>query len=322
MNNKIYISLLLIATIGASIVHLRSDTIFGCPAITSGDRYISYCQATGYGDFDHGAWWFNLEPEATKAAAAADLLLVGNSRMGYAFSSEASQGWLKENAQRPFLLGFAFWPQVLFHRAMLQKLNPKPRVYIINLDDFFEEQASEPARMVMEDPNALSRYRDKQRWQNLQQAVCSRFAKVCGDSYAITRDRQTGSWKLIGAITTHMNATSDIDKPNLETVARETEIGRKFLDQLAVDRSCVFFTSVPTVDTQRGTSQAIAEGLGVQFVAPQVDDLLTFDGSHLDPPSAERWAAAFFEEAGPKIKQCLQGNAPATSTAHNASGAN
>jgi hypothetical protein len=312
----VYLSVILVAVLAASYLHLRDDTIFGCPAVLTADQYISYCNTTGYGDFDHGAFWFNLEPQATQAAAAADVLLVGNSRLGYAFSSDAAESWLTQNTQRHFLLGFAFWPQVLFHRAVLQKLNPHARVYVINLDDFFEEKASAPAHMVMEDPGARSHYRSKQVWQTLQHAVCGRVSSVCGDSYAIVRNRRTGSWRLTGVITRHSNATSDNEKPDVEAVARETAIGRKFLDGLGVDRRCVIFTVVPTVGTPFGTSAAIAQALDVQFVAPQVDDLLTFDGSHLDPPSAERWAAAFFDAAGPKIRDCLQ-DRPRATTARN-----
>jgi len=39
-----------------------------------------------------------------------------------------------------------------------------------------------------------------------------------------------------------------------------------------------------------------------------VDNLNTFDGSHLDAVSAERWSASFLETAGPRIRQCLADN--------------
>jgi hypothetical protein len=46
--------------------------------------------------------------------------------------------------------------------------------------------------------------------------------------------------------------------------------------------------------------------LGSELIAPQVDGLRTFDGSHLDAASAERWSAAFLDAAGPRIRECLK----------------
>jgi hypothetical protein len=53
------------------------------------------------------------------------------------------------------------------------------------------------------------------------------------------------------------------------------------------------------------TAGAVANALGLTLVSPDLDGLLTFDGIHLDPPSAERWSKAFFDAAGPQIRKCL-----------------
>jgi hypothetical protein len=310
-----YVSLILVAVLAAAYYRLRADSIFACQPVTSPDEYISYCQSDGYGDFDHGAFWFNLEPVATQSAAKAEVLFVGNSRMEYALSSNAADTWLTQNAPSHYLLGFAFFPRVLFHRAVLKKLNPHARVYIVNIDNFFEEDASAPARSVMQDPQARSHYRNKQFAQRLQRAVCGRVSALCGNSYAILKNRHTGAWDVAGRFQVHSNATYDNPKVDPEVVARETPIGRQFVASLGVDRHCVIFTLVPTVDTPSATSTAIAQALGVDFIAPQVDDLLTFDGSHLDRASAERWSGAFFEAAGDRIRQCLASHVPPTSTA-------
>jgi hypothetical protein len=309
-----YIVIVLVAVVAGSYYRLRNDTIFACQAGGySGERYLSYCQSDGYGDFDHGAFWFNLEPAATHAASSADVLFIGNSRMEYGFSSEVSQQWLARNAARYFLLGFAYHPRVLFQGALVRRLNPRARVYVINLDSFFEENASVPARTVMEDPSAPSHYRYKQLWQLLHRAVCGSLTRLCGNSYAIFKDRRTGVWEASGRISAN-EATSDESTVDAAAVERETRSGQRFLDSLSVDRRCVIFTLVPTVDTPSLTSAAIASALHVDFIAPKVEDLLTFDGSHLDGPSAERWSAAFFDAAGERIRQCL-GDRPAATLA-------
>ena len=311
----LYIAVVLIAVLAGAYYRLRVETIFGCQAGGySNKQYLSYCQADGYGDFDHGAFWFNLEPEATRSAASADLLFVGNSRMEYGFSSAVSQHWLAANASPYFLLGFAYHPRVLFQRALLHRLNPRARVYVINLDSFFEENASVPARTVMDDPDARSHYRGKQLWQVLHRAVCGSIRGFCGNSYAIFKDRRTGVWQSSGLISAN-EATTEETGVDQAVVEREILSGSKFLDSLHVDRRCVIFTLVPTVDTPLPTSAAIAAALHVEFISPKVEDLLTFDGSHLDRPSAERWSAAFFDAAGDRIRECLRDRSHSTLSA-------
>lgn len=300
----IYIAIVLAAVLAASYYRLRTDSLFGCQATGySANDYLSYCQTTGYGDFEHGAIWFNLEPEATRAASAADVLFVGNSRMEYGFSTDAAREWLTDHTPSYFLLGFAYHPQVVFEQAVLEKLRTRARVYIINLDIFFQEKASIPARMVMEQPGARERYQRKQAWQTVHRAVCSRLTFICGNSYVIFKNRHTGMWRGVGLISANDAASVDANVDERE-VAGEVAAGEKFLQKLGVDRSCVIFTLVPTVDAPRASSAAIAKALGVDFIAPEQEDLLTFDGSHLDRQSAERWSGAFFDAAASKIRQC------------------
>ena len=93
--------------------------------------------------------------------------------------------------------------------------------------------------------------------------------------------------------------------PNPDVVAKYTATAREFLSHVAVDQACVILTDIPTVNTKRGTAVAIASALGKELIAPELDGLQTYDGSHLDRPSAERWSQAFFQAAGPKIRRCL-----------------
>ena len=64
-------------------------------------------------------------------------------------------------------------------------------------------------------------------------------------------------------------------------------------------------TIVPTKETRRAEAQAIAQALGVTFIAPHVEDLTTFDGSHLNVQSVARWSTAFLGAAGPVLERCV-----------------
>src|SRR5215471_16448074 len=83
---------------GAAIVafgyYLRFENILACQADGYGiDRYLAYCGSDGYGEYDHGALWFELEPDATESARRAKVLFLGNSRMQLAFSTRATEDW-------------------------------------------------------------------------------------------------------------------------------------------------------------------------------------------------------------------------------------
>jgi hypothetical protein len=81
--------------------------------------------------------------------------------------------------------------------------------------------------------------------------------------------------------------------------------GERFLSTLPVNPECQILTMIPTVNTASGTARALASRLRRELVDPRLADLTTFDESHLDVASAERWSRAFFEAAGPRIRTCL-----------------
>jgi hypothetical protein len=72
---------------------------------------------------------------------------------------------------------------------------------------------------------------------------------------------------------------------------------------------------VPTVNTPIGTARAVAKALGRPFVAPTPRGLQTFDASHLDSVSAERWSDAFLTDAAAGIRKCFAEDVDAGSDA-------
>ena len=66
-------------------------------------------------------------------------------------------------------------------------------------------------------------------------------------------------------------------------------------------------TYVWTTANDRANAAALAARLDLPFVSPEVEGLTTFDGSHLDPASAERFSRAFFAEAERYLVPCMSG---------------
>jgi len=301
----LYISLILTVAFCAGGYSLRKYGIFGCQASGYGsDRYLGYCGATSYGDYDHGAIWFGLEPAAITAATNAHVLFIGNSRTQFAFSSKATADWFSSLSESYYLLGFSHWENYTFEAPLLHNLRPKAKVYVINIDLFFERSETGPGKTVMRDESAKTRYEEKRKWQRIHERICTTFSAVCGDDIAIFRSRRTGAWRVTDwrFQSEPVSYDDDVDQKMVSSYAASAS---QFLPSLSMDRGCTILTIVPTVKTSIGTAKAIASGLGLNFVAPRLDGLVTFDQVHLNEESAQRWSAAFFEKAGPQIRKCL-----------------
>jgi hypothetical protein len=291
---------------GAFVYKLRVDGIFACPASGYGSNaYLTDCTAKTYGDYDHGAFWFDLEPQALRAAAGANVLFVGSSRLQFAFSGKATASWFSALGIRHYLFGFSHSETVAFFEPLLSKIRPRARIYVINVDRFFDDRVSPPTEEILRNRDILKRYQEKRTWQSLHKGLCSALPLACGNAVAVYRTRETGVWRRTGSGRLKAMQVSDGRPSNVERWDHYAKLGEKFLAQLPVDRGCVILTIVPTVETKRAEATAIAAKLGHPLLAPQIDDLHTFDGSHLDEASAERWSAAFFRQAGPLIQRCV-----------------
>jgi len=317
----IYIMILVGAFVASSAYHFRVDNIFACPASGyTSDRYLANCDAANYGDYEHGAYWFDLEPAAVTSAASADVLFLGDSRVQFAFSTAATAQWFSSASITYHLLSFVAFENSIFARALLHRLKPTAKVYVIPVAEFFQRSEAPVAKVVMHDDAARSRYTVKRRWQFIHKAVCMKLAAICGHAFAVFRSRRTGMW-----YTSQLSMFENRDRPisydeqiDEGKIAEAIAIGRIFLSELPVKTECVILTVVPTVGTKVTVANAIANGLGKLLVVPQnLDGLQTFDGTHLDHASAERWSEAFLNTAGPQIQKCLEvthhgGNAAAS----------
>jgi len=306
-----YLLIVLAAVLGTSGYSLRKDGLFSCQAAGyASNDYLAYCQATSYGDYDHGAFWFGLEPGATRSAANAEVLFLGNSRLQLGFSTAASAEFFGGISARYFLLGFSHYANIAFEAPLLQRLNPRATVYVINTDRFFQQVESPPAEAVMHDTTAKGHYERKRLAQRVHRWLCGSMSALCRNEYVIFRSRETGSWSVSGGQIMNVPVSYD-GRADQDRLKEYVAAGREFLGSLPVRRECVILTLVPYVKTDVETARAVAAALGLTLIAPQPDGLSTFDGGHLDDESAERWSAAFFKAAGPRISQCLTAGAAA-----------
>jgi hypothetical protein len=165
-------------------------------------------------------------------------------------------------------------------------------------------------KTILHDPEAQHKYETKQVWQRVHERTCGAFAGLCRNKFVVFRSRETGAYYTEGTAEEKIAPVSFDQIVNPTVVDSNIAAAINFLSHFA-DGKCVILTNVPFVETKIGIASAIAEGIGKKLVAPAFPEgLRTFDGYHLDQPSAERWSQAFFLAAGPEIRSCLEEKGP------------
>lgn len=306
----IFIGVIIAAMLAASAYGLRSNGIFACQAVDpSIPSYLAYCQANQFGDYDHGAFWFGLEDEILEFASRADVLFVGNSRMQFGLSSNAMSRPLQDSGVSYYLLGFSHMENYQFAGPIIDKIEPAASLVVVNVDLFFEDRLSPPARDVMTDAESLNRYRQKKRWQRVHEFLCASAPAVCGSEIAFYRSRQDGSWYRKGG--DFEGRASDVvfdESIDARAVDQYTPSATSFLQRFRGTRTCIVLTNTPQSGTSLGTARALAERLDLPLIAPTPGGLKTFDGSHLDRNSAERWSGAVSDALAPFVDNCVGKN--------------
>ena len=138
-----YISVILVMTLVVYMYQLRTQSIFACPAnFYDSDHYIVYCGARGYGEYERGPFWFDLEPSARAFAKNADVLFLGDSRLQVGFSTAATANWFSAASTRYYLLGFGGLENMVFAGGLLRRIQPKATVYVMHVDGFLTRSES------------------------------------------------------------------------------------------------------------------------------------------------------------------------------------
>jgi hypothetical protein len=304
-----YLAILFCAAILAFPVLLTFQVApIGCPVPNSSRRFLAFCRNGAYQDFEHGAYALGLRPAAVAAVRRAPVLFLGNSRLVLGFSTAATARAFAAADLRYYLLGFGYGETDGFARTLLRDLALNPRAVVIDVDPFFDGELGEPARFLRDHPvRAALEYRAKAVAAALFAAVCPVRAKhwPCGGALALLRADDDGSWELLGP---DLDQATPFAARNGKPADPAPFIadGRGFLAELGVPADCVVLTTVPSpqrpLDAE--TVRRIAEGLGAVWAEPTLDDLASFDRSHLTRDSAERWSAALLDEIMPILRRC------------------
>ena len=126
--SALYIGIVLLAVLASYAFWLKTRSIFACQAPGySADRYLAYCGGANYADFEHGAFYFNLEPPSLDYARNADVLVIGNSRLQVALSNDATADWFKQAQARYYLMAFSYNEDMVFTDDAVEEIETARR---------------------------------------------------------------------------------------------------------------------------------------------------------------------------------------------------
>lgn len=286
----------------------------GCDWRDAQDGYfLGYCNDEEFGDYEHGAYYFNLEPNATRHLAKAEVIFLGNSRAQFAFSTEAVQKFFELHPVPYYLMGFGYGEPSEFPSVLLREYRPPIKSIVVNTDPFFKPgKLKKPAQEVLNGSRKTYwAFAAKKIAAPIQQSVCGILPALCAPPLlSIYRSEATGAWYTKGAVqeTQCRIATEPRKRKELST-DQTTELAaraRAFLTEFAIDPSCAVFTSPPNERVDGASiAKALAQSVGAQFILPNLAGIVTLDGSHLEQQSAERWSAAFLQEYAPIMERCV-----------------
>lgn len=275
----------------------------------SADAYIAYCLDRDYGDFEHEAFYFDLN-HTGRALAETQVLFLGNSKLQYAFSRDNVAPFFDERSTRFLLMGFGHGEQSRFPQMVLERNPARPALVVINVDPFFTDGITEPAAFPAQHP--IAGYIDalfKSLIQVPRAWICQKWPTpaLCEGQPAMMRSEITGQWNVASFKPDPdppfpVQAPAPIaDEALRQWLARAKVIAPAFLK--TVNARCVVFIAVPS-DAGTVYAELLAAELGVRFIGPEAAGLTTIDRIHLDGKSAIAWSDAFLRDLDPIGRAC------------------
>lgn len=317
-NRRAYLALFIVVSGFVGLGYRAADrwwASIGCYAPWPAGYFLAYCSSAQFGDYEHGAYYYNLEPEAVAALKRSDVLFFGTSRAQFALSTRTLQEFFAERGIAPYLLGFGYNEAGAFPLALVREYRLNPRVVVILADPFFRNRSTPHVRVTQRVRwrivTELYEFLQKQAFIAVGSRVCTARPSLCETAEPVVhRSTTDGSWRpfrfdlkarvALGEHTPAITYTAAM-------AAGDLAFAEEFLTATGVPRSCVVLSAAPSalVDSDAYVTE-MGRLLGVRVSLPSVDSLTTFDGSHLTPESAERWSAALLAEIDDTLAGCVR----------------
>jgi hypothetical protein len=323
-----YLVLFTVVSVAAGVTYRLVDwglEVAGCKLYREPGTFLAYCKSSQYGDYEHGAYYFDLEPEAIENLKKAEVLFLGNSRAQFGFSTDEVRNYFNERSIPFYVMGFAYGETSEFARILIEKFNLKPKVLVIDTDPFFTDGLSAPASAILDDSGAFWHrgprfirtrwdYLAKNRFNRLQPKLCYLLPMLCSSEHGVIyRSSKDGSWiwrdlyySAEGRRIPNDGSSRIFLGPEFLVTVKQH--ARRLFEAAGVRRECVILTAVPNaVHDARSYTVESGRLLGARVELPELDGLQTVDTSHLTWASAQRWSGTLMRGIDSLVTRCVSG---------------
>jgi hypothetical protein len=283
------------------------DITTTAPPAAADSYYLAYDRG---GHVDHHVLFHGTDPDVVANLRESNVLLLGNSRLLFALTRQDLRGFFTRHGLTYYMLAFGHREHDEFPRAIIRRFDLRPRLVIVNADRFFLGEESGWAERVMND----SWFDAQKLWFEAEaahlvrrslHAVVPHVPDLLGGERELIayRSKVDGTW-LIATSFAGLGAPMPRPETGRATPdAAKLRRARVLKHEVETRGGRLVLCLVPAPNASRPAAEWLARELGVPLVAPVLDGLQTFDGSHLTRESAARFARAFFDDFAPVLGQ-------------------
>lgn len=267
-----------------------------------GEWYADY--TPGRDARSHRVLWYGIG-DSIESARRADVMFFGDSRALFALPPAVARPFFEQRGLSWFHMAFARGERYAFALSVLRRHDLRPAIAVVDAGRFFEPGATPLAQELTVKTKKWPAQRD--RFETAGSHFFEVFLRPAfphllpmlfdrGSSRGrldLRRSVDDGSW-LVRRYRDRRYPLTYGEVPLGELP--DPRAARRFQAHLEAYGGQLVLTHVPSPAGGRARVESLAKQLGVPFVAPRPDGLLTSDGVHLAPESAERFASALLEK--------------------------
>lgn len=278
--------------------------------------FMTACAGIKVDRYAFGSIYLGSQKNAVKNAKTADVIVFGNSRTMRSFSTDAIDNYFKSKGLT-YVIFAVEGASYASAQHTVEKLGLKPKIVMTNTEILYSNVVGSAFGDLVYFPDKYkTRFDFFHAAQSFHKWACeSKFQKLkdiyCkGRTGAGWRSAVTGrfKWELVAEPEKNIlfAPRKEQNPPDLR-LGRVLPNGREFLGNSNFKDSCHVLYIVNSPSSEPILQNALAAEIGALPVYSAFDDLKTYDKSHLDRPTSERWASAFVKDLDPALNKCLQG---------------
>ncbi len=233
----------------------------------------------------------------------ADMLLFGSSRVLVAFTQPMIQDFFEKQGLSYYNLSFSGGTDV-FARALVEKFDLRPRFAIVDANEFFTGENTPMAQRAMDGSyfDALKRVSERRAGYAVRHSLHKVVPHLSGRdlpwiaSWMIFRSDSDGTWDFAAYKKMVPAPVRSPPRYPREIPEAHFRAAEEFKELLEGRGTRVVLTYVPSARNDRWRAVEMSERLGLPLISPELPDLMTYDGSHLDKTSVARFTGAMLQE--------------------------